>query len=71
MTEFDIGWEDPLVRADWFEDAIRCFFGHPNLLGVSLWHFWNDSQPNPDHELVTGPNANEITVSKIALNARI
>nr|KAG5703688.1 hypothetical protein BaRGS_022977 [Batillaria attramentaria] len=33
MTEFDLGWDDDLERADWYEDTIRAFFAHPGLSG--------------------------------------
>ena len=62
MTEFDIGWPDVVERADWFEDAVRAFFGHPKMTGMILWGFHNDSMKDPDHELVTGPNAYNLTV---------
>ncbi|KAK7115790.1 uncharacterized protein [Littorina saxatilis] len=62
MTEFDIGWPDIAVRADWLEDSIRAFFGHPGLKGVIMWGFWNGSMRDPDHELVLGPNPNELTI---------
>ncbi|XP_076444368.1 uncharacterized protein LOC143282564 [Babylonia areolata] len=62
MTEFDIGWHDEVERADWLEDSIRAFFGHPALKGVILWGFWNGSMRYPDHELVTGPSANNLTI---------
>ncbi|KAK7116377.1 uncharacterized protein [Littorina saxatilis] len=62
MTEFDIGWPDKAVRADWLEDAIRAFFGHKALKGVIMWGFWNGSMRDPDHEFVLGPNSNDLTI---------
>ena len=58
MTEFDLGWPDVLERADWFEDAIRAFFGHPKMKGVILWDFWNETMKEPDHDLVRGQMPN-------------
>ncbi|KAL8616645.1 hypothetical protein ACOMHN_031627 [Nucella lapillus] len=54
MTEFDLGWPDRIQRADWFEDSIRAFFGHPAMHGVILWDFWNQTMKYPDKELVRG-----------------
>ena len=62
MTEFDIGWPDDLERADWLEDAIRAFFGHPKMRGVILWDFWNQTMNFQDHELVSGPDQSHLTV---------
>ena len=62
MTEFDIGWPDDLERADWFEDSIRAFFGHPKMRGVILWDFWNQTMKEQDHELVSGPDQSHLTV---------
>ena len=62
MTEFDIGWPDDLVRADWLEDCMRAFFGHPAMKGVILWGFWGEAMADPDHELVEGPDMNNIQV---------
>lgn len=55
MTEFDLGWPDEVVRADWLEDAIRAFFAHPGLSGVILWDIWDLRQRYPDKGLLTGP----------------
>ncbi|XP_076444047.1 uncharacterized protein LOC143282327 [Babylonia areolata] len=60
MTEFDLGWPDMLQRADWFEDAIRAFFGHPAMHGVILWDFWNHTMRYPHKELVRGPNRDNV-----------
>ncbi|XP_070213102.1 uncharacterized protein [Littorina saxatilis] len=54
LTEFDIGWRDDVVRADWFEDAMRAYFAHPGLSGVILWGFWKDWQTYQDKYLVYG-----------------
>ncbi|XP_025077976.1 uncharacterized protein LOC112554421 [Pomacea canaliculata] len=54
MTEFDLGWPDEVVRADWLEDAIRAFFAHPGLSGVILWDIWDLRQRYPDKGLLTG-----------------
>ena len=62
MTEYDLGWHDELERADWFEDSIRAFFGHPRLSGVVLWGFWNQTMETRDHELVSGPDQSRLTV---------
>ena len=62
MTEFDIGWPDKVQRADWFEDAIRAFFGHPKMRGMILWGFWDGAMRDSDHELVTGPDSYNLTV---------
>ncbi|XP_076465389.1 uncharacterized protein LOC143297101 [Babylonia areolata] len=59
MTEFDLGWPDKIERADWFEDAIRAFYGHPAMSGVILWDFWNETIA-ADHELVEGLELNEV-----------
>jgi hypothetical protein len=52
MTEFDIQWEDEIVRGDWMEDAFRAFFASPHLKGVILWDFWNKTMSYPDKGLV-------------------
>nr|KAG5685295.1 hypothetical protein BaRGS_010213 [Batillaria attramentaria] len=54
MTEFDVAWEDDEERADWFEDAIRAFFAHPDLSGIILWDFWDLSMREPFKHLVSG-----------------
>ena len=64
MTEFDIGWEDAVERADWFEDAVWTFFGHPKMKGMILWVVWNFDPKQDHHELVTGPDSNSLTVRK-------
>lgn len=60
MTEFDIGWPHVVERADWLEDSIRAFFGHPAMTGVILWGFWNESMRDPHHELLVGPTNNNL-----------
>ena len=62
MTEFDIGWLDELERADWFEDSIRAFFGHPKMTGVVSWRMWDETVRDHHHEMVQGPNTSHIKV---------
>ena len=54
VTEFDLGHDDDVERADWFEDTLRAFFAHPVLKGVILWGFWNIRQRNKNKYLVYG-----------------
>ncbi|KAL8570832.1 hypothetical protein ACOMHN_006981 [Nucella lapillus] len=56
MTEFDVGWHDDYVRADWLEDAMRAFFAHKGLGGVMLWGFWKDKQRYKNKYLLYGPD---------------
>ncbi|XP_025078468.1 uncharacterized protein LOC112554711 [Pomacea canaliculata] len=56
MTEFDLGWHDDVVRADWLEDAIRAFFAHPGLSGLIFWDIWDDKQRFHDKGLISGPD---------------
>ena len=67
MTEFDLEWPNELERADWFEDTIRAFFGHPQLNGVILWRFWNETDKDQNQELVQGPDSSNIAVRSSAL----
>jgi len=62
MTEYDIGWHDELERADWFEDSIRAFFGHPKMTGVVSWRLWNETIDDQYHELVQGSDASNVKV---------
>ena len=56
MTEYDIGWDNLIERADIYEDNIRAFFAHPALIGVLNWYLWDKvpTTQDPDHFLVTG-----------------
>jgi endo-1,4-beta-xylanase len=54
ITEFDVGWDDDVVRADWFEDAVRAYFAHPGLSGLILWGFWRERQRYKNEYLIYG-----------------
>ena len=62
MTEYDLGWHDELERADWFEDSIRAFFGHPKMTGVVSWRMWNETEDDQYHEMVQGPDTSHLKV---------
>ena len=67
MTEWDLGWNNVIERADIYEDNIRAFFAHPALLGVLNWYMWEGVQENQvdlefAHYLVEGPDRDNLTV---------
>ena len=64
MTEYDLGWHDELERADWFEDSIRAFFGHPKMTGVVSWRLWNETIDDQYHEMVQGPDTSNLKVRR-------
>ncbi|XP_046372916.2 endo-1,4-beta-xylanase 1-like isoform X1 [Haliotis rufescens] len=41
VTEFDVMASDEHTRADWYETALRAFYGHPAVEGIMLWGFWS------------------------------
>ena len=55
VTEFDLGHDDDVIRADWFEDTMRGFFAHPVLRGIILWGFWNNRMRYENKYLAYGP----------------
>jgi endo-1,4-beta-xylanase len=55
VTEFDLGHNDDVIRADWFEDAMRGFFAHPALKGHIMWGFWDVRMRYDNQYLIYGP----------------
>ncbi|CAG5119582.1 unnamed protein product, partial [Candidula unifasciata] len=49
ITQLSVGSSDEHQKADWYEDALRLYFSHPSVEGISFLGFW-------DHE-VNGNNA--------------
>ncbi|XP_071080922.1 uncharacterized protein [Haliotis cracherodii] len=41
VTELDVINDDANKRADWYETALRAFYGHPAVEGIMLWGFWS------------------------------
>ncbi|XP_046557975.1 anti-sigma-I factor RsgI6-like isoform X1 [Haliotis rubra] len=42
ITELDVTNSDEHKRADWYETALRAFYGHPAVGGVMFWGFWSE-----------------------------
>ncbi|XP_046558096.1 anti-sigma-I factor RsgI6-like [Haliotis rubra] len=42
VTELDVINVDEHKRADWYETALRAFYGHPAVEGVMFWGFWSE-----------------------------
>ena len=41
MTELDVQAQDENRRADFYEKALRSFYGHPAVEGILFWGFWD------------------------------
>ncbi|XP_050404821.1 uncharacterized protein LOC126820755 [Patella vulgata] len=55
VTELDVSSTDENERADWYETALRAFYGHPAVEGIMFWGFWSNRQSRGvPGSLVTG-----------------
>ncbi|XP_067680486.1 uncharacterized protein [Haliotis asinina] len=42
VTELNVATADEHKRADWYETALRAFYGHPAVEGIMFWGFWSN-----------------------------
>ncbi|KAK7104502.1 uncharacterized protein [Littorina saxatilis] len=57
VTELDVGAEDENKRADFYEKALKSFYGHPAVEGILFWGFWDQKDWRGEKAaLVRGPN---------------
>ncbi|CAG5133098.1 unnamed protein product, partial [Candidula unifasciata] len=53
ITQLTIGSSDEHKKADWYEDALRLYFSHPSVEGISILGFW-DHEVNGNNALIHG-----------------
>ncbi|KAK7116827.1 anti-sigma-I factor RsgI6-like [Littorina saxatilis] len=58
VTELDVQQQDPDVRADYYDTALRVLFSHPAMHGIVLWGFWDQHVVDKRSALVDGNNLN-------------
>ena len=57
MTELDVQAQDENRRADFYENALRSFYGHPAVEGILFWGFWDQAHwKGGNSALVKGDN---------------
>ncbi|XP_070179896.1 uncharacterized protein [Littorina saxatilis] len=57
VTELDVQAQDENKRADYYEAALRAFYGHPAVQGVMFWGFWDQAHWRGEKaSLVKGSN---------------
>ena len=57
VTELDVQAQDENRRADFYENALRSFYGHPAVEGILFWGFWDQAHWRGENAaLVRGDN---------------
>ena len=57
ITELDVQEiEDPVEKANAYDDVVTLYFSDPNIDGVLLWGFSDQHHASPDAALFEGPD---------------